>query len=59
MSTYHLRLLTTTGLEKVLVKELTLLGIRNAEVLLGRNAVALQADLPTLWRVIFFSRVTE
>ena len=59
MSTYTYRIVTTPGIESVLVKELKLLGIKNVSKLKGRKIVEAVGPLKDLYKIIYKSRVAE
>jgi 23S rRNA G2445 N2-methylase RlmL len=53
MSTYSFRIVTTPGIEKVLVRELKLLGIKNVEKVKGRKIVEAKGTLKDLYRMVY------
>jgi 23S rRNA G2445 N2-methylase RlmL len=59
MSKYTYRLITTPGIEHVLVKELQSLGFSNAKKLKTRKAVEVNGSLKDLYKIMYSSRLAE
>ena len=53
------RIVTTPGIESVLIKELKSLGITNAQKVSGRKIVEVKGSLTDLYKIIYRSRVSE
>jgi len=59
MSGYTFRLVTTPGIEHVLIKELKMLGLKNPQKLKGRKIVQATGTLKDLYKVCYKSRVAD
>ena len=59
MSTYTYRIVTTPGIESVLIRELKLLGLKNVIKPKGRKIVEAVGPLKDLYKIIYKSRVAE
>lgn len=59
MSTYTFRIVTTPGIEKVLIKELKLLGIKNVQKVNGRKVVEAKGTLKDLYKMVYKWRIAE
>lgn len=53
MSTYTYRIVTTPGIEHVLIKELKLLGIKNVQKVKGRKIVEAVGSLKDLYTICY------
>jgi len=59
MSKYTYRIVTTPGIEHVLVRELKMLGLKNAHKVKGRKVVEASGSLKELYKIIFKTRTAE